>query len=81
MQKGSLNFEDPPQENSIHVSHALKRTGFRRKKGENPIEIQTEVKMKTVKRQSNYTNPDAWARLVGRILLYCNTVRFLYSDQ
>ena len=22
--------------------------------------------MKKVKRQSNYTNPDAWARLVGR---------------
>ena len=36
------------------------------KKGENPIEIHTEIKMKKVKRQSNYTNPDAWARLVGR---------------
>ena len=66
MQQGSLNFDDPPQENSICVSHAQKRKGFRRKKGENPMEIQTQIKMKTVKRQSNYTNPDAWARLVGR---------------
>ena len=68
VQKGSLNFDDPPQENSIHVSHAQKRKGFRSKKGENPIEIQTEIKMKKKqnKRQSNYTNPDSWARLVGR---------------
>ena len=66
MQQGSLNFYDPPQENPIHVSHAQKRKGFRRRKGENPIEIQIDIKMKKVKRQSNYTNPDAWARLVGR---------------
>ena len=31
------------------------------------MEIQTDIKLKKVKRQSNYTNPDAWARLVGRI--------------
>ena len=42
------------------------KNGFRRKKGENPIEIQADIKMKKIKRQSNYTNPDAWAGLIGR---------------
>ena len=66
MQQGSPGKDDPPQESSIHVSHAQTKKGFRRKKGENPIEIQADIKMKKVKRQSNYTNPDAWARLIGR---------------
>ena len=66
MQQGSLNKDDPPQESSIHVSQAQTKKGFRRKKGENPIEIQADIKMKQFKRQSNYTNPDAWARLIGR---------------
>ena len=66
MQQGSPGKDDPPQESSIQVSHAQTKKGFRRKKGENPIEIQVDIKMKKVKRQSNYTNPDAWARLIGR---------------
>ena len=66
VQQGSLNKEDPPQESSIQVSHTQTKKGFRRKKGENPIEIQADIKMKKFKRQSNYTNPDAWARLIGR---------------
>ena len=56
MQQGSLNFDDPPQENSIHVSHAQKRKGFRRKKGENPIEIQTDIKI-LKKSKGNQTIP------------------------
>ena len=66
VQQGSPGKDDPPQESSIHVSHAQPKKGFRRKKGENPIEIQADIKMKKFKRQSNYTNPDAWARLIGR---------------
>ena len=66
MQLGSLIKDDPPQESSIHVSHAQTKKGFSRKKGENPTEIQADIKMKKIKRQSNYTNPDAWARLIGR---------------
>ena len=66
MKQGSLSKDDPPQESSIHVSHAQTKNDFRRKKGENPIEIQADIKMKKIKRQSNYTNPDAWARLIGR---------------
>ena len=31
------------------------------------MEIKTDIRLKKVKRQSNYTNPDALARLVGRI--------------
>ena len=64
MQKGSLSIDDAPQEKSIHVSHANTKKGFRRKKDESPIEIQTDIKLKINKRQSNYTNPDAWVRLV-----------------
>ena len=66
MQQGSLNKDDPPQESSIQVSHVQSKKGFRRKKGHNPIDIQADIKVKKFKRQSNYTNPDAWARLIGR---------------
>ena len=65
MQQGSLNNNDPPQESSINVSHVQTKKGFRRKKDENPAEIQADIKKK-IKRQSNYTNSDAWARLIGR---------------
>ena len=64
MQQGSFSIDDTPQENSIHVSHTQTKKGFRRKKGENST--QADIGMKQVKKQSNYTNPDAWARLVGR---------------
>ena len=48
------------------MSHMQKqKKGFRRKKGESPIEIQTDIKIKKEKKQSNYTNPDAWGRLIG----------------
>ena len=43
MQQDSLNKDDPPQESSIHVSHAQTKKGFKRKKGENPIEILTDI--------------------------------------
>ena len=43
------------------------KKGFRRKKGESPFEIQTDIKIKDEKKQSSYTNPDAWGRLIGRI--------------
>ena len=49
MQQASLNNDDPPQESSIHVSHVQTKKGFRRKKGENLIEIQADIKMKKLK--------------------------------
>ena len=41
------------------------RNGFRRKKGDNPIVSNMNVKIKKEKKQSNVTNPDPWARIVG----------------
>ena len=67
VQEGSLGIDDPPQKSSVHITQAKTKKGFRRKKGESPFEIQTDIKIKSEKKQSNYTNPDAWGRLIGRI--------------
>ena len=67
MQEGSLGFDDPPQKSSVHVSQTKTKTGFRRKRGEGPFEIQTDIKIENEKKQASYTNPDAWGRLIGRI--------------
>ena len=39
--------------------------GFRRKKGDSPLVYNLNLKIKKEKKQSNYTNPDPWARIVG----------------
>ena len=57
VQEGSLGIDDPPQKSSIHITQAKTKKGFRRKTGESPIEIQTDIKIKKEKKQSNYTNP------------------------
>ena len=49
------------------MSHILKQKKVSGEKKVKAIEIQTDIKLKKVKKQSNYTNPDAGARLVGRI--------------
>ena len=41
------------------------RNGFRRKKGDSPLVYNLNLKIKKQKMQSNYTNPDPWARIVG----------------
>ena len=41
------------------------RNGFRRKKGDSPLFYNLNLKIKKEKKQSNYTNPDQWARIVG----------------
>ena len=41
------------------------RNGFRRKKGDIPFVYNLNLKVKKEKKQSNYTNPDPWARIVG----------------
>ena len=41
------------------------RNGFRRKKGDSPYVYNLNLKVKREKKQSNYTNPDPWARIVG----------------
>ena len=39
--------------------------GFRRKKGDSPLVYNLNLKIKKEKKQSNYTNPNPWARIVG----------------
>ena len=41
------------------------RNGFRRKKGDSPFTYNLNLKVKKEKKQSNCTNPDTWARIVG----------------
>ena len=67
MQKGSLGIDDPPQKSSVHVSQTKSKKGFRRKKGESPFETETNFKIDHGKKETSYTNPDAWGRLIGRI--------------
>ena len=41
------------------------RNDFRRKKGDSPLVYNLNLKIKKEKKQSNCTNPDPWARIVG----------------
>ena len=41
------------------------RNGFRIKKGDSPFVYNLNLKVKKEKKQSNFTNPDPWARIVG----------------
>ena len=41
------------------------RNGFRRKKGDSPLVYNLNLKIEKEKKQSNFTNPDPWARIVG----------------
>ena len=41
------------------------RNGFRRKKGDSPFVYNLDLKVKKEKKQSNYTNSDPGARIVG----------------
>ena len=41
------------------------QNGFRRKKGDGPFVYNLNLKVKKEKKQSNCTNPDPWARIVG----------------
>ena len=45
---------------SVHVSQTKSKKNFRRKKGESPFEIQTNLKIENENKQASYTNPDAW---------------------
>ena len=67
MQEGSLGIDDPPQKSSVLVSQTKSKKGFRRTKSESPFEIQTNFKIDHEKKQTSYTNPEAWGRLIGRI--------------
>ena len=70
--KQMLNLEkDSSKANSENTSsHTFTptsnvRNGFRRKKGDSPFTCNLNLKVKKEKKQSNFTNPDSWARIVG----------------
>ena len=70
--KQMLNLEkDSSKANSENISsHTFTptsnvRNGFRRKKGDRPFTYNLNLKVKKEKKQSNFTNPDPWARIVG----------------
>ena len=41
------------------------RNSFRRKKGDSPLVYILNLKFKKEKKQSNFTNSDLWAKIVG----------------
>ena len=43
----------------------LLENGFRRKKGDNLLVYNLNLKTKKEKKQSSLTNPDPWARILG----------------
>ena len=55
------------ENNSSHIFTPTSnvRNGFRRKKGDSPFTYNLNLKVKKEKKQSNFTNPDPWARIVG----------------
>ena len=70
--KQMLNLEkesskDNSENNSSHtfIPTSNVRNGFRRKKGDSPFTYNLNLKVKKEKKQSNCTNPDPWARIVG----------------
>ena len=67
-----LNLEkDSSKVNSENISpHTFTptsnvRNGFRRQKGDSPFTYNLNLKVKKEKKQSNFTNPDPWAKIVG----------------
>ena len=70
--KQMLNLEKEsskidPEIQSAHTFNPTPRirNGFRRKKGDSPFTYNLNLKVKKEKKQSNCTNPDPWARIVG----------------
>ena len=70
--KQMMNLEkesskDNSENNSSHTFTPTSnvRNGFRRKKGDSPFTYNLNLKVKKEKKQSNCTNPDPWARIVG----------------
>ena len=49
----------------LEYEKSIVRNGFRRKKGDSPFVYNLNLKIKKEKKQSNFTNPDPWARIVG----------------
>ena len=64
-EKNSSNSTSVNDTSHTFVPTPNVRNGFRRKKGDSPFVYNMDLKVKKEKKQSNYTNPDPWARIVG----------------
>ena len=49
----------------LEYERSTARKGFGRKKGDSPFVYNLNLKVKKEKKQSNFTNPDPWTRIVG----------------
>ena len=64
-EKNSSNSTSVDDTSHTFVPTSNVRNGFRRKKGDSPFSYNLNLKVKKEKKQSNFTNPDPWARIVG----------------
>ena len=64
-EKNSSNSTSVDDTSHTFVPTSNVRYGFRRKKGDSPFSYNLNLKVKKEKKQSNCTNPDPWARIVG----------------
>ena len=64
-EKNSSNSTSVDDTSHTFVPTSNVRNGFRRKKGDSPFSYNLNLKVKKEKKQSNCTNPDPWARIVG----------------
>ena len=64
-EKDSSNSTSVDDTSHTFVPTSNVRNGFRRKKGDSPFVYNLNLKVKKEKKQSNCTNPDPWARIVG----------------
>ena len=61
----SKNSDETKDTKHTFIPTPTIRNGFRRKKGDNPLVYNINLKTKKEKKQSSFTNPDPWARIVG----------------
>ena len=61
----SKNSDETKDTKHTFIPTLTVRSGFRRKKGDNPLVCYLNLKVKTEKKQFSFTNPDPWARIVG----------------
>ena len=62
-ESSKVNSENNSSHTFTPTSNVI--NGFRRKKGDSPFTYNLNLKVKKEKKQSNCTNPDPWARIVG----------------
>ena len=60
----SKNLDETKDTRHAFIPTATVRNGFRRKKKDNPLVYNLNLKVKNEKKQSSFTNPDPWARIV-----------------